>query len=405
MSIETFPFGPVDTTSDQYSRLFNAVSAPGVVTGLTTSAVAGLMKVSVSAGNAVINGFSYSTDSAVQLDIDANSTGITRLDLVVAQLSVLFEDFTLEVVTGYSDEDLPYLSTEPEGLTQIPLAVVAVPNGATAITSGMITDHRQHMSSGYVIADTFADLQVSGNLGLCTDTGLVYTRDASSWTAWNQSIDASQVVSGRISSDRLPFAPEQVQVSDVGNNYTPTSLVSGKLGWSGSIASDQFNNYGGSSGNGTKLGSSAATKTLIGSSAISAYLTSAPTNPTLVQKWNAGLDTVGWISLRVFLPKILLVSTGVWSGTGVGLEVRIVNPFTNEIYWAFNPTGPYRNYTNTGGAQELVEIRIPVQATVGWAYKIEVYGWKTQTKSGNDGYLDRFTFRFSHSQNPFAEIL
>ena len=109
-----------------------------------------------------------------------------------------------------------------------------VVDGATAITSGMITTYQQKIGSGYVIADNLADLPLDGNIGISTDTGLIRTRDTGSWSDWSQDVDASQVTSGRISADRLPFAPEQVVVNDIGNTYSPVYISSaGDWGWTG----------------------------------------------------------------------------------------------------------------------------------------------------------------------------
>jgi len=403
MTVEVWPFGPVDVTSDQYSRLFNAVSAPGVVSGLNVSAVSGQMKVSISAGNAIINGFSYETTAAIELNITANSSGITRRDVVVAQMNVLSESFTLGVVTGYDDVDLPIISSEPEGMTEIPLAIVDVPDGATAITSGMITTYQQKIGSGYVIADNLADLPLDGNIGISTDTGLIRTRDTGSWSDWSQDVDASQVTSGRISADRLPFAPEQVVVNDIGNNYSPVYISSaGDWGWTGTTKTELYRYSGYFQGNNTKMGSSAATRTLLGKSSSQIFSTSAPTDPTLINKYNAGISATGFVFVRVVLPKILY-SSGAWSGTQADIEVRIVNPFTEVPYFSQVTKMPYRNYTNSSGYQEVVYVKIPVVTNLGWAWQVRIYGYKTITTSGNDGKLESASFVLNLRQNPFLE--
>jgi hypothetical protein len=404
MSIETFPFGPIDATSDQYSRLFFGVSSPGTESGLTVTAVSGQMKVQVAAGKAVINGFTFTSDAAEQLDIADNTTGIDRIDLVVLSLNVLFEDLALDVITGYSDTDIPEWYSEPQGITQIPLAYVVVPDGATEITNGMITDYRQHLSMGLGIVDSEDDLDnVDSRAALDVHTALLHVKPSNTWQQWDQTIDGSQIVTGKLSPDRLPFAAleSQVVIPDGADNQSPTfHRAANRWGYSYVNRTDYWMNY--SISDGTQFGSTEATKKLMWDSSTLAFsATMPPTDPELIAKLNSGFFFEGFIDLQVQLPKIVL-SGGQYTGTQAYFLVTIWNPFTGKIYNAFYFQTPFISYSNTAGVFDIVNIRRPIffNATE-YGVQVKVEGWKMPS-SGSGGYIIDGKILMTYAQRPWS---
>lgn len=110
------------------------VAAP--VSGLTVSVAPGYCM--VPSVTAQAGGYRFGLMSAASLTVPANSTGSTRQDYVLATVTDLGSSSSsavIQYVTGTASVPLVPASS-------IVLAQVGVTNGATSITSGMITDKR-----------------------------------------------------------------------------------------------------------------------------------------------------------------------------------------------------------------------------------------------------------------------
>ena len=106
----------------------------GVETGLQVMESTG-MDIAVSAGTAKING-DFESDSSATLTVASNSSGGTRYDLVVARVEIGTTNAELAIKTGNLNPQ------QNNTIWELPLAMIAVTNGAVSITNANITDLR-----------------------------------------------------------------------------------------------------------------------------------------------------------------------------------------------------------------------------------------------------------------------
>jgi hypothetical protein len=105
------------------------------------------MQVKVDTGRAWVAGHFYENDAQRTLAIEANSSGNPRIDRVVVRA-----DFTANTITATIIKGTPAGSPTAPAITQstsvwdIPLAQVAVANGAVTIAAGNVTDERMLVS-------------------------------------------------------------------------------------------------------------------------------------------------------------------------------------------------------------------------------------------------------------------
>lgn len=104
------------------------------------------LQVKVKSGRAWVRGHYYENDAQRTLSISSNSSGNPRIDRVVARLDATANTITALVITG-----TPAASPSAPAITQtsttwdIPLAQVAVANGAATISAGNVTDERAYV--------------------------------------------------------------------------------------------------------------------------------------------------------------------------------------------------------------------------------------------------------------------
>lgn len=98
------------------------------------------MNVKVKSGAACIQGMWLENDADVTVTVPSNSTGSTRYDIIYAQYDATTRLGSINIAVGTTV--LPTLTQSLGGTYQIPLAYLAVPNGATSITAAMIFDYR-----------------------------------------------------------------------------------------------------------------------------------------------------------------------------------------------------------------------------------------------------------------------
>lgn len=141
--------------ADRFAMFFSN----GVKAGtLAVSAGTG-RDVNVAAGFANYNGYHIKNDAVLNLAIAANTSGLSRIDRIVAHFDLSTpENTTIKVVQGTpaSTPAAPTLATR-----QLSLAQVLVPNGATTVT---VTDERSNPAvcgfidklNGDIVPDTAA---------------------------------------------------------------------------------------------------------------------------------------------------------------------------------------------------------------------------------------------------------
>jgi hypothetical protein len=110
--------------------------------GLLSPSAIGSMAVRISPGEAFIQGFQYKNDADVDLTIGANSSGSTRIDIIVLALNRAANTLTLSVVVGTPGAGAPALIQVSGGNWQFPLYNVTVANGASSIVMGNVADQR-----------------------------------------------------------------------------------------------------------------------------------------------------------------------------------------------------------------------------------------------------------------------
>lgn len=102
-------------------------------------------KINVGTGAIILDGRVYRCTATTALDIDANATGSTRYDRVVARLTRDGQTeegkFELAVLTGTTDSAGPSL-TKSSATMEYSLGKIQVVNGAASFVSGDITDER-----------------------------------------------------------------------------------------------------------------------------------------------------------------------------------------------------------------------------------------------------------------------
>jgi hypothetical protein len=122
---------------------------------LFVAAVSGNMTVTVTNGEASIQGFYYKNTSGVVLPIANNASGSTRIDRVVLRLNRASNSITAAVVQGVPGAGTPALTQVVGGTWEFPLVDVTVANGSVSIIAGNLTDRRTFSYwAALAVADT-----------------------------------------------------------------------------------------------------------------------------------------------------------------------------------------------------------------------------------------------------------
>ena len=110
------------------------------------------MTVTVSSGNANIEGYSYENDDNLILDVaDADST-LSRIDSVILRLDLSNRQITAMILQGsYASEPSQPSIVRTGGIYDLRLANISVPAETTRITSDLITDTRFTSDCGNVV--------------------------------------------------------------------------------------------------------------------------------------------------------------------------------------------------------------------------------------------------------------
>lgn len=105
------------------------------------------MTVSIAAGSAWINGYRYENTEALNKTLTTANGSYPRIDRIVIRWSLLSRNITATVLTGTAaaSPTAPTLTRNAE-VYELCLADVLVPQAATSITTGNITDTRLNSS-------------------------------------------------------------------------------------------------------------------------------------------------------------------------------------------------------------------------------------------------------------------
>lgn len=133
------------TESDQ-AAVQNRLRREGVLSeGANRLGVAapGGMFVSVNTGEAMVQGFHYTNTASLNLPIANNTSGSTRVDVVILRLDRVANTLVADIKQGTPGAGSPALTQIVGGTWEFPLASITIPTGTTAaITVGMIGDSR-----------------------------------------------------------------------------------------------------------------------------------------------------------------------------------------------------------------------------------------------------------------------
>lgn len=153
MAEASYPFEDVDVSETQFGRWARNFQETGVkgVPGDTNLLVIGDnsgLQVRVNAGEAFVRGHYY--ENTLQATVTLTTSGTnTRIDAIVLELDVLANSIKLKAVQGtavVSSPVAPTLTQTEGGVYQVLLAHVVIPNSATLISAGNVTDKRTFMS-------------------------------------------------------------------------------------------------------------------------------------------------------------------------------------------------------------------------------------------------------------------
>ena len=164
------------------------VGSPGSSSVIYTTGVG--RTVAIRAGKyGIVGGRTWYSGSSVELvDLAANSSGSTRVDLVVLRLTRSTWNVRVAVVEGVPSGSpvapSPTQTLGASGVFEVPLAQVEVPHGATSINAGQITSVETYVSRPQLVgvrAALPASGVYAGQQYACTDTLEVFWWTGSAW--------------------------------------------------------------------------------------------------------------------------------------------------------------------------------------------------------------------------------
>ncbi|MFJ9101287.1 hypothetical protein ACIRJM_22800 [Streptomyces sp. NPDC102405] len=179
--------GPFDgspiATKSQWSSMARQWGLDGAValdanwTTLKVTA-SGTTSVSVTPGNAFVNGFYYNLDATKTLAVPANAGGAARVDLVVLRADQAANSVTAQYKTG--GVTAPALTQVPGSVWEIPLAQCTVAAGASVVNAGNVVD-RRYLTGRPVIPSIPGSGRPSIKNQLLVEDGKLYVGDGAAW--------------------------------------------------------------------------------------------------------------------------------------------------------------------------------------------------------------------------------
>lgn len=147
-----FDESPIATQS-QWSRMARRWGLDGIhaedpaQTGLKITG-SGTGTVTMEPGEAFVNGFYYLNDTVKNIDIVPNGGTTTRVDTVVLRASMSAKSVIAAYKTGGTSA--PTLSTDENGVYEIPLAQCTVAAGSSVVTAVNVADRRWFTDRGAI---------------------------------------------------------------------------------------------------------------------------------------------------------------------------------------------------------------------------------------------------------------
>lgn len=100
--------------------------------------------VTVGSGGAILQGIWYYNDADVSVAVQANSSGSTRIDVIVLEADYVAQTVRVVLEQGTPGAGIPSLTQTIGTLYQIPLAYLTLANGFSSIAASNITDMREY---------------------------------------------------------------------------------------------------------------------------------------------------------------------------------------------------------------------------------------------------------------------
>ena len=214
----------------------------GVSGGLAVTGAVGTRQVQAAAGNAFGWGVRAVQAAPDVVTLAANATGVTRYDTIAVDFDWSTNTTALIGITGGSTNQLAALTINPGVHAQMPLAVIAVANGATSLVGAAVTDHRAwsaRLTSGVnpPAAPAFSALWLShGSTVAPYRPNTLYRWTGSAWTsltdpAWTSLPLASGITSaGEVPAYRVIDGCVELRGSARKTSGAFTALASTTLG-------------------------------------------------------------------------------------------------------------------------------------------------------------------------------
>lgn len=180
MAISAWPFYSVAVTDTQFNRWSTLLSIARGRAGVKTSSDFAVspgsgLQVSIAAGEAFVSSrVAYDTASNTVTLATANPTN-PRIDLIVIRVNVSAKTVAIAALTGTpaASPVAPTPATDPAGITELPLAQVTVPAGATVLTAGNIADQRIILDTPLAIGDLSDVTSIGEALATAADAAAV----------------------------------------------------------------------------------------------------------------------------------------------------------------------------------------------------------------------------------------
>ncbi|MFD3740466.1 hypothetical protein [Streptomyces sp. NPDC058629] len=177
-----FDESPIATQS-QWSRMARRWGADGVHaadpadTGLKITGN-GTGNVTLAVGEAFVNGFYYLNDTTKSIAVTPNAGGAARVDLVILRSSMSAKSVVAEYKTGGTSA--PALTSDEDGVYEIPLAQCTVAAGSSVVTAVNVADRRWFTGRG-VTPGTPGARRPSVKGGLLVEGTSLYVGDGAAW--------------------------------------------------------------------------------------------------------------------------------------------------------------------------------------------------------------------------------
>lgn len=132
------------------------------------------MTISVSKGQANIEGYTYENTESLTLNINDSDNTLSRIDSVIIRLDLSNRQITTQILQGSTATEPSQPSIIRSGnIYDLRLANISVPAGATRITGDMITDTRFTTDCGNVTQAV-----------LSLDTDNIFAQYQAAWDIW-----------------------------------------------------------------------------------------------------------------------------------------------------------------------------------------------------------------------------